>query len=60
MKHIRNEPGDHAAHDKFDKPVPSDRASVKAAFDKIDRIRQRLKPLPIGTTTKTLIQEGRD
>lgn len=33
--------------------------SVGEAFAEIDRIRQRMKPLPKGMTVKDLIEEGR-
>jgi prevent-host-death family protein len=33
--------------------------SVKEAFEEIDRIRRRVKPLPKGVTIKDLIEEGR-
>jgi prevent-host-death family protein len=33
--------------------------SLKEAFDQIDRIRMRAKPLPKGMTIKDLIEEGR-
>jgi prevent-host-death family protein len=33
--------------------------SIKEAFERIDRIRARIKPLPKGMTIKDLIEEGR-
>ena len=33
--------------------------SLKEAFEQIDRIRMRAKPLPKGMTIKDLIEEGR-
>jgi prevent-host-death family protein len=33
--------------------------SIKEAFEEIDRIRRRVKPLPKGITIKDLIEEGR-
>lgn len=33
--------------------------SLKDAFEQIDRIRMRAKPLPKGVTIKDLIEEGR-
>lgn len=33
--------------------------SLKEAFEQIDRIRMRAKPLPKGVTIKDLIEEGR-
>lgn len=35
------------------------RRSLKDAFDNIERIRLRAKPLPKGMTVKDLIEEGR-
>jgi len=40
-------------------PVRSRSASVEEAFARIERIRQQVKPLPKGMTTKDLIEEGR-
>jgi prevent-host-death family protein len=34
-------------------------SSVRQAFAAIDKIRQRIKPLPKGMTIKDLIEEGR-
>lgn len=40
--------------------VPADnRSSVKEAFEQIDRVRMRAKPLPKGMTIEDLIEEGR-
>jgi len=40
--------------------VPAcDTTALKEAFARIDRIRERVKPLPKGTTIKDLIEEGR-
>jgi prevent-host-death family protein len=39
-------------------PAHSD-VSLKEAFEQIDRIRMRAKPLPKGITIKDLIEEGR-
>jgi len=39
-------------------PALSER-SLKEAFQQIDRIRMRAKPLPEGVTIKDLIEEGR-
>jgi prevent-host-death family protein len=33
--------------------------SLKEAFEQIDRVRMRTKPLPKGVTIKDLIEEGR-
>jgi prevent-host-death family protein len=38
---------------------PRSGKSLKEAFDEIDRLRQRVKPLPRGVTVKDLIEEGR-
>ena len=40
--------------------VPAhNKVSLKEAFEQIDRIRMRAKPLPKGMTIKDLIEEGR-
>ena len=39
-------------------PARSD-MTVKEAFEEIDRLRARVKPLPKGMTIKDLIEEGR-
>jgi prevent-host-death family protein len=38
---------------------PHPEKNLEAAFADIDRVRQRIKPLPKGITVKDLIEEGR-
>jgi prevent-host-death family protein len=38
---------------------PHGEKTLKEAFADIDRIRQRVKPLPKGMTVKNLLEEGR-